>query len=300
VTTISRRQFVGTTAAFAALSFANRFALANPLGLPLGIQLYSVRQQMTEDLDEALAAISAAGYTEVEAAALPKKSAKEIRAALDRAGLRCVSAHHPFPDLHAGFDEIVAYDKELGAQFLICSSPGSRTPDTAGTPGGHKLHTLDDWHYNAEQFNIFGERAAASGLRFGYHNHTPEFVVTDGKTPYFELLRLTDPKKVTFELDCGWVMVAGAKPAEIMKDHPYRISMLHVKDFNLPANPSPENHDAKVTELGHGTIDYRSIFAQAAKSQHIQHAFVEQEAFDMPWKESLKVDADYLRNFKSE
>ena len=60
---ISRRQFVGTTAAFSALSLANRFALANPLGLPLGIQLYSVRQQMTEDLDDALAAISAAGYT---------------------------------------------------------------------------------------------------------------------------------------------------------------------------------------------------------------------------------------------
>ena len=85
MTKISRRQFVSTTAAFAVLSFADR-VLANPLGLPLGIQLYSVRQQMLEDLDEALAAVSAAGYIEVEAASLPKRSAKEIRAALDRAG----------------------------------------------------------------------------------------------------------------------------------------------------------------------------------------------------------------------
>ncbi|WP_254063900.1 sugar phosphate isomerase/epimerase [Granulicella sp. S190] len=299
MTKISRRQFVGTIAASAAFSFASRFAHANPLGLPLGIQLYSVRQQMGENLDEALAAISAAGYTEVEAAALPKKSAKEIRAALDKAGLRCVSAHHPFPDLHAGFDEIVAYDKELGVQFLICSSPGSRTPAPAGPHSGHTPHTLDDWHYNAEQFNIFGEKTAASGIHFGYHNHTPEFASTDGKIPYLELLSLTDPKKVTFELDCGWAIVAGVKPEEILKDHPYRISMLHVKDFNLAGNPSPDNHEAKVTELGHGSIDYHPIFAQAAKTQHIMHSFVEQEAFDMPWKDSLKVDADYLRNFKS-
>lgn len=299
MTKISRRQFVGATAAFAVLSVTDRAALANPLGLPLGVQLYSVRQQMLADLDEALAAVSAAGYTEVEAASLPKKSAEEIRVALDKAGLRCVSAHHPFADLYTRFDEIVAYDKELGVQFIICSSPGYRTPPPAGAPSAPRPYSLDDWRYNAEQFNAFAEKTAASNIRFGYHNHTREFVVTDGKTPYMELLQLTDPKKVTFELDCGWAIVAGANPAEIMKSHPYRITMLHVKDFKLPPTPTPENHDeAKVTELGHGSIDYRPIFAQAAKTQHIQHAFVEQEAFDMPWKESLKVDADYMRTFK--
>lgn len=295
MTKISRRQFVGTTAAFAVLSFADRAALANPLGLPLGIQLYSVRDQMKVDLDEALAAVSAAGYTEVEAASLPKMSAKEIRASLDKAGLKCVSAHHAFADLHERFDEIVAYDKELGVQFIICASPGYRTPAPAG---GERRYSLDDWEYNAEQFNAFGEKMAASGVRFGYHNHTREFVVTDGKTPYLELLRLTDPKKITFEMDCGWVMVAGADPVAIMKNYPHRISMLHVKDFKLPPNPSPDNHNMKVTELGRGSVDYRPIFAQAAKTQHIEHTFVEQESFDMPWKESLQVDAEYMRNFK--
>ena len=297
MTKISRRQFVESAAAVAILSFTDHAALANPLGLPLGIQLYSVRQQMLEDLDEALAAISAAGYAEVEAASLPKKSAKEIRAALDKAGLRCVSAHHSLPDLHARLDEIVAFDKELGVNFIICSSPGHRIQPPAGTPD--PPFSLDDWHYTAEQLNILSEKTAISGVRLGYHNHTREFALTDGKTPYTELLRLTDPKRVTFELDCGWVVVAGVSPVEIMKDNPYRISMLHVKDFKLSPNPSPENHEAKVTELGQGTIDYRPVFAQAARTQHIQHAFVEQEAFDMPWKESLKVDANYMRNFKS-
>lgn len=253
---------------------------------------------MMEDLDGALAAVSAAGYTEVEAAALPKKSAKEIRAALDRAALRCVSAHHPFADLHAKFDEIVAYDKELGVHFIICSSPGYRIPSPAGASGGQRSLTIDDWSYNAEQFNAMGEKTAASGILFGYHNHIHEFALTEGKTPYMELLQLTDPKKVTFELDCGWAIVAGVNPAEIMKNHPHRISMLHVKDFKLQPNNLPENHDAKVTELGQGTIDYRPVFAQAKKTQHIEHAFVEQEAFDMAWKESLKVDANYMRSLK--
>jgi sugar phosphate isomerase/epimerase len=299
MTKISRRDFIGSTAALVVVSIADRVALANPFGLPLGIQLYSVRQQMAEDLDAALAAVSAAGFTEVEAASLPKKSAKEIRASLDKAGLHCVSAHHPFADLSGRFDEIVAYDKALGVSFIICSSPGYRNPPPAGTTGPRRALSLDDWHYNAEQFNIFGDTMAASGLRFGYHNHIPEFAETEGKMPYMELMRLTDPAKVTFELDCGWAAVAGMNPAEILKNYPHRISMLHVKDFKLPPNPTPGSHDAKVTELGQGTIDYHPIFEQAAKTQHIEHAFVEQEAFDMPWKESLKIDADYMRAFKA-
>ena len=299
VENISRRKFIGSAAAMATLSMAGRSAFANPLGLPIGIQLYSVRQQMAEDLNSALAAVSSAGYTEVEAAALPKKSATEIRAALDSANLRCVSAHHSFADLHARFDEIIAYDKQLGVRFIICSSPGYRTPSAAGMSNGPKLFTLDDWHYNAEQFNVMGEKTAQSNIQFGYHNHIREFAPIEGKIPYMELLQLTDPKKVTFELDCGWAVVAGMKPVEILKNNPYRVYMLHVKDFKFPPDYSPESHDAKVTELGQGTIDYHPIFAQAAKTQHIEHAFVEQEAFDIPWKESLMVDADYLRNLKA-
>lgn len=294
---ITRRSFIGTSAAFA-FATLNRKAFGTPLGLPIGIQLYSVRQQMAEDFDSALAGVREAGFVEVEAAALPKKSAKEIRAALDKAGLRCVSAHHPFADLNSRLEEIVEYDKELGVSFIICSSPGLRNPAPAGTAGGRPHLSLDDWHYCAEQFNGFADKVAASQVRFGYHNHTPEFTQTDGKIPYLELLRLTDPKKVTFELDCGWAVVAGVNPAEVLKNHPYRISMLHVKDFKLPPKPTSDSRDAKVTELGQGNIDYRPIFEQAAKTQRIEHAFVEQEAFDMPWKESLKVDAEYMRALK--
>lgn len=291
---ISRRSFVYASVGVAAIPVAARLAFALPLGLPLGIQLYSVRQQMGEDLDAALAAVRAAGFTEVEAAALPKKSAREIRAALNKAGLACVGAHHPFSELQPRFEELVAFDKELGAKFVICSSPGYRNPSGAGAPGKSRPLTMDDWKYNAEQFNQLGERSKALGVTFAYHNHVREFLETDGKTPYAELLRLTDPKKVTFELDCGWAVAGGKNPIELLREHPHRISLLHVKDFKM-VTPAVEGHEPQVTELGQGSIDYRPIFAQAAKTQKIQHAFVEQEAFDMPWKDSLKVDADYMR-----
>ena len=290
----TRRDFVGGVLSGAAFAMYAKRASANPMGLPLAIQLYSVRQQMVEDLDMALAGVAAAGFIEVEAAALPRKSAKEIRAAFNKVGLRCVSAHHGFADLAARFDELVAYDAELGAKYVICSSPGHRTAATA-TASAPNTFSLADWRYNAERFNEFGEKAAKRGIQFGYHNHVHEFAVVDGVSPYEELLRLTNPKSVTFELDCGWARVAGHDPIELMQKHPYRFSMLHVKDFHLKDVAAGPDHEPKVTELGRGDIDYKPVLVQAKKNQRIRHAFVEQEAFDLPWQESLKLDAKYMK-----
>ena len=276
-----------SAAGVATLALAGRAAFANPLGLPLGLELYSVRDQMKADFPGALAAVRAAGFTEVEAAALPKLPAADVRAGLDKAGLRCVSAHVGMGDLQGKFDETVAYYKTLGVEYLLCASPGFRTPGT-----GKRTMALDDWHYSAEQFNIFGEKLSGVGLKFAYHNHTGEFATTEGKVPYEELLRLTDPKKVSFEMDCGWVVVGGFDPVKLMEAHPHRIVLLHVKDFKAPEGGAKEG---KVTELGRGTIDYKPIFAAAKRTQHVTHTFVEQEAFDVPWQESLKIDADFMK-----
>ncbi len=265
-----------------------------PLGLASGIQLYSVRQQMAQDFEGTLAAVREAGYVEVESAALPKKSAAEIRKALDQAGLKCVSAHRGFADVTVNLDATTEFEKAVGVSYIICPSPGRRNPVVSGQNGAL---AIDDWKYNAEEFNKTGEKLKAAGITFGYHNHWVEFKPVDGKVPYEELLAHCDPDKMTFEMDLGWVKVAGEDPVALMRKYPHRFSMLHVKDFQLPPNISFATHDeAKVTELGRGSIDYRPIFAQAAKNQRITHAFVEQEAFDMPWKESLKVDAEYMKN----
>ena len=294
---MTRRKFL-QSAALSAAAFAlyRKAAWADPLGLPAGLQLYSVRQQMMQDFDGTLAAVRAAGYTEVESAALPKKPAKEIRASLDKAGLHCVSAHYGFADVTKNFDETAAFAKELGCSYIVCPAFLKRD---GTSPSARSPMTLDDWHSAAEQFNAAGEKANRVGMHFGYHNHTGEFIPVEGKVPYQELLRLTDPNKVTFEMDAGWVKVGGVDPVQLMQQHPHRFSMLHVKDFKLAAHPQPDKREeSTVTELGKGSIDYRPVFAQAAKNQHLTHAFVEQEAFDMPWKESLKVDADYWHALK--
>jgi sugar phosphate isomerase/epimerase len=266
-----------------------------PLGLAPAIQLYSVRQQMAEDFEGTLTAVREAGYLEVESAAMPMKPAAEIRRALDRAGLKCVSSHRGFVDVTRDLDTTTEFEKTIGVSYIICPGPGHRNMPVSGQKAGPL--TIDDWKYNAEEFNKTGEKLKAAGITFGYHNHWVEFKPVDDKVPYEELLELCEPDKMTFEMDLGWVKVAGQDPVALMKKYPHRISMLHVKDFHLPSNISFATHDeAKVTELGLGSIDYRPIFAQAAKNQKITHAFVEQEAFDMPWKESLKVDAEYLKN----
>ncbi len=298
---ITRRGFLGyASAATACAAVSGRYdiAFAEPLGLPLGLQLYSVRQQLAKNYEATLAEVAGLGYREVEAAGFYQHSASDVKQAMRKSNLRCVSAHYPFTELQPKFDQILAFSKELGLEYLICSSPGFRTPAAPDASGRPRVLTLDDWHWNAEQFNRMGEQTAAAGIHFGYHNHVREFAATEGTVPYMELLRLTDPAKVTLELDCGWAIVAGVQPVDLLRDHTGRFSMLHVKDFKKASSTGNEAQEPKVTELGLGSIDYRPIFEQAAKTQKIKHMFVEQEAFDMPYLQSLKVDADYIRSLR--
>lgn len=301
---VSRRTFLKSVSASGiGLALWSRVPelMADPLGLPLGIQLYSVRNLLPKDYDGTLRELSAIGYREAEAAGFFGRSPKEVKQSMDRAGLRCVSAHYSLKDLLPKVNETILYGKELGLEYIVCASPWFKDPSSVKDAGSHDARermTLDDWRWNAEQFNQIGERVHAAGMRFAYHNHTPEFRSQNGVMFYDELLRQTDPAKVAMELDCGWAAVAGQKPAELLSRYATRITMLHGKDFKLGHGvvPLPEPPS---TELGHGVIDYHSIFEAAKKANHIEHIFVEQEEFDMPPMEALKVDANYMRAFKS-
>lgn len=288
----TRRDFLKTSAAVAAAvstGVLTPAAGASPLGLPLGLQLYSVREELPKDYEGTLKTVASLGYKEVEAAGFYGRSAADVKRAMTAAGLRCVSAHYPWSQIEGKVDSLIDYHHTLGAEYIICASPGFKDAN-------HHEHelTLDDWRWNAEQFNHVGEKVKAAGLRFGYHNHTGEFAEHDGVLPYDELLRLTDPKLVTFEMDCGWVVVGGHDPVAYLQKHADRISMLHVKDFKHTDKPMSSHNPPPAAELGRGTTDYRKIFA-AAKKSNIRHAFVEQEEFNVPWKEALKIDADYMQ-----
>jgi sugar phosphate isomerase/epimerase len=288
----SRRVFLKASSAalLGATLTQSRSLFARPgiLRVPLGLQLYSVRALLPKDYDGTLKEIGALGYREVEAAGYFNHTPAEVKQAVAAASLHLVSAHHSSDDLHKKLDEIIAFDKEIGVGYIICASPGFKDPSTPKNPDRNHAYTLDDWRWNADQFNQIAEKVIAAGMRFGYHNHTMEFHEIDGVVPYNELLRLTDPAKVTFEMDCGWVVVGGANPIDYLKNYPTRISMLHIKDFKPGTNPPLP------AELGQGRIDYTPILVEAAKSGNIKHCFIEQEGFNMPPMQSLKVDADYM------
>jgi sugar phosphate isomerase/epimerase len=269
-------------------------ALAAELHLPLGLQLYSVRDQLPTDYAGTLKQLGILGFKQVEAAGYYKHSAAEVKQAISDAGLKLVSAHYSSVDLHKKLDETIAFSHELGLEYIICSFPG-KTPANEH----NKDFKMDDWKWNAAEFNKIGEKVATAGMKFGYHNHTVEFTQTEGVLPFTELMRLTDPTKVTVEMDCGWVIVGGGDPIELLHKFGNRISMLHVKDFTLPAGfvrggGKPATQEPKIQELGHGSVDYKPILQAAAATGHIKHCFVEQEGFNIPWKESLKIDADYM------
>jgi sugar phosphate isomerase/epimerase len=296
----TRRRFLHSSALLggAALAGAHKL-LATPFNLPIGLQLFSVRELLPLDYAGTLQRIAALGYGEVEAAGYFGHSVKQVRQALDDAGLKMPSAHYSYNDLSQDFDHILAFNKELGVRFIVCSFPGFKNParlkdDSFRTQV--QSFTLDDWRWNAERFNQLGAKIKAAGLIFAYHNHTMEFAAQQGVVPFDELLRLTDPTLVKIELDCGWVKVGGADPADYIHRFASRISMLHIKDFQKTDKPATVVDPPPAAELGTGTVDFHAIFA-AAKQARIEHYFVEQEEFYRPPMESLKMDADYMKKF---
>jgi len=276
----SRRTFLKASAAAAAIaSVAPGPLSATPLALPIGLQLYSVRDLLPKDFEGTLHKLAALGYTEVEAAGYYNRTAKEFRYAMKEAGLRCTSTHHSLADLTAHLDEFIEYGHHLGLSYIVCP--------WASRPGNNGALTLDDWRWVAGELNRIGEKVKAAGMVFGYHNHTREFANVKNITIYDELLRLTDPNFVVFEMDCGWVFAAGYNPIQYLKKSPERFPLLHVKDMARNAKGEFDS-----TVLGQGTMDYAPILRAATG---LKHYYIEQEEFTIDPMEALRMDADYMR-----
>jgi sugar phosphate isomerase/epimerase len=311
---LSRRKFVtlaGTAGAAAvAASVLPRNAFAGPIGVPYGIQLYTVGKPLQEDPAGTLKQLYTIGYREVETAGTGKTSAADFRKLLDEAGLKCPSAHLQLmgEDLGPQFADANA----LGAHFAVSSvlrsfGPGavkSMTAPPAGAPPrplGLPLLGEDGFKQVAAHMNEVGKKAHAAGLQYAYHNHNFEFEkMPDGSPGYDILIKETDPELVKFEIDCGWMVVAGFNPVDYFHKYPGRFRMLHIKDFKPVTAPTtslmgPDRPQG--SDLGKGFIDYKPIFA-AAKSAGIEHVFAEQEApFTVSQMESAKLDFDFLQKF---
>jgi sugar phosphate isomerase/epimerase len=292
---------------------------ANPLNLPLGLQLYTVGAEMDSDPFGTLKRVAGVGYKEVELSPLSKTPPKDLLKALHDNGLASPSGHFMLPDLLSNLQKNIDAAKQFGQEYMVVTVPWVADPSrlsstSSGTnAGGNQMAfvlallnglTLDDWKWNAEQFNKIGEHTQKAGLQLGYHNHNFEFKSYGSVTGYDEFVRLTDPGLVKLELDCGWMTVAGKDPVDYLTQYPDRYRLLHIKDFRKGFTPRTtlmdKNPGAPIpTELGRGAIDYGRIFA-AARKVNIRAMYVEQEPpfTETPALQAIQVDYDYLKNLR--
>jgi sugar phosphate isomerase/epimerase len=303
---MSRRQFLARTVAAAGLAGVATRVLADPLGLPIGLQLYTVREQLGKDFDSTLRQVAAAGYQEVELFSFLGRKAKTIRQSLDDAGLRCVSAHYPLSDLRSNLGPKLENAKELGLTYMVCPFPGIADPKRIKAGSRNPLDqaralvkalTADDWKWNAEVLNKAGEQAKKAGLQVCYHNHHLEFKKYDGATALEVLLNHADKDLVKIELDCGWVHVAGESPADFIAKHEGRVALLHIKDVKKDSKPTTDFGPVPFTEVGHGEIDWKKVFA-AAKKARVKRYYVEQDSTERPPLEAIRISRDYLHGLK--
>jgi sugar phosphate isomerase/epimerase len=276
----SRRLFLQQTAAVglaSMLPFKPAFAESDR---PIGVQLYTVQDELKKDAPATFEALAKIGYKEVESFPLQDATPAQVRKMLDDAGLKCPSAHLFFG--MAETSQLFEQASTLGAHYVVSSvllHTSLPAADISKMMGTLNSYSLDDFKKVAAKANEIGAQAQKAGFQYAYHNHNFEFRDYGGHTGYEILLKETDPRLVKFELDCGWVATAGQNPIEYFKKYPGRYPLMHAKDFpvgtpvstNLGVSP---NH--RPTEIGRGHIDYKPVIAAAEKSG-VQHIFVEQD-----------------------
>jgi sugar phosphate isomerase/epimerase len=312
---VSRRQFIQSTAAAVAatsLSGALLDLRADPLGLPIGLQLYTVGSDMQKDFDGTLKKIAQIGYKAVEGASFASfagKSPADLRKSFSDAGLVCPSAHVVQTTMTDDeMAKLIDFCHNLGLRYMVCATtpvgppapPPQQglTPDQRRAAAAARLNNLtpDDFKRTAEVFNKIGAQINRAGMQFAYHNHALEFKsFPDGTTGLDVLIQSSEKGTVNYELDCGWVVYAGHDPVALLKKYSDRIKMLHVKDEKAGYPPSIGFGGAPTTEVGKGAVDWKAVF-EAAKGADIQHYFVEQEPpfSEMPPLDAIKVSYDYL------
>ncbi len=243
----------------------------------IGLEVYTVRDELKKDFEGTLARVRQIGYDEIEFGPFPTPdvSVERIKAALSKTGLSAVSGHVSPPSLERGFEAIVDQARTVGLRHLVCAVLWPETPANIG-----------DYHTFATMLNRAGATATAAGIRFGFHNHDLELAPIDGVVPYDVILAETDPLTVFMQMDLYWMTKAGGDPLAYFAKYPGRFKSVHVKDMDGTPGKG-------MVDVGDGTIDFARIFAQREQAG-IEHYFVEHDEPRSPF-DSIKRSYEYLR-----
>lgn len=273
--------------------------------LPIGLQLYTLGPEGAADLEASLAAVARIGYRDVEFPGFMGKTPAQLKAALDKAGLRCSSVHVQARG-EGGFEGDLAKLADalatVGATHALMPMP--YIPDRAmqagkGATGADMFRrilgalTADDWRMNADFLNAKAAVLRRSGIAVGYHNHNIEFAPLGASNGLEILLANTDPKLVTFEADVGWMSAAGVDPLAFIQKHKGRFTLMHVKDVKAGTQANVELR-MDPAEVGAGRIDWKRLLP-GAYAAGVRHFYVEQEPpFARPRLEAAKLSYEFL------
>lgn len=242
----------------------------------VGLELYSVRGAMRHDPEGTLAAVAAIGYRDVELLwswGNFGRTPDQVRAALDKNGLRAPSAHISAADLFVGWERSLVIARQLGHQYLIVPD---FPPDT--------VRSLDDWREWADRFNAAGAVARRAGIWLAFHNEAGHMTPIDGTVPYDVFVERTDPDAVRLQLDVGNMVIGGGDPFAYLERYRDRYWSFHLKDV-VPDRSGD-------TDLGTGTLDFRRLLA-AVPDLDRKPCYVEQEGAEDPLA-SVRRDYEYL------
>ena len=285
---MKRREFVLkssllTTSILAPMSLSSCNNL--PSKNKVGIQLYSLRDEMIKNPKETLAKVASFGYKYIEGyegdlGLFWGMSNIEFKKYLDTLGLKMIASHCGDTNNLESFKTKCDQAAEVGIDYLIC-------------PWAGKEISISAFQNLAETFNKCGQIAKESGINFAYHNHAYSFKKIDGIYLQDILMNDTDKNLVDFEMDIYWVVAAGEDPKTWFDKHPGRFTHSHVKDYKeLP------NNKYESCTLGRGSIDFLSILAYG-KEKGLKFFIVEQEAYTGTSQlESAKDNYNYMSALK--
>ncbi len=239
--------------------------------IPVGLELYSVRDDLTKDLMGTVRGVARTGYQCVEFYApyydWTTDYAGKVRAELDELGIHCYSTHNGLNSFTPeGLGKALDLNKALGSRYMVLASPG-------------ELKGLDDYKRVAETLNRADDTMKRQGLHAGYHNHDAEWRPVNGRRP-MEVLSATLDKDIMLQLDVGTCLEAGGDPLAWIKQNPGRIRSMHVKDW------SPQRGYKVLT--GEGVAPWKKLFAAAETTGGIEYYLIEQEGSDYPEMETAQ------------
>ena len=291
---MNRRQFISKSAAALALgSVAGQHAFAamsvEPNKGRIGIQLYSIKDELPKDFEGSLKKLSAMGYSEVEPYGLfgekflNRVTMKELSDMVKDMGMT-ISGTHTGSGLLSGDINAPEWDFwKKCAEYI--KSGGGKWAIQASFP---RANSIDDLKRIAAHFNRVGEVCRKGGIKFAFHNHNTEFREIDGGVIIDYILKNTDPKLVFMQLDMGHTVNGGADCVRYVRDFPGRIPLWHASDFDAESRT--------YTEVGKGSVPYAALF-DLADSSGLEVLTVEQETGGDIFA-TCKANFDYLKQFK--